>query len=52
MRHWMTHYDPADGAPYADLCDCGLDEDHTAADYRAYIDELERALAEEAEKEK
>lgn len=49
MRHWMSKWDPDSGDTYGELCDCGLDEDHTAADYRAYIDELERALAEQDE---
>lgn len=28
MRHWVTRYDPDDGTPFGELCDCPLDEDH------------------------
>lgn len=32
MTHWMTRYDPDDGEPYGELCDCAIDEDHDAAE--------------------
>lgn len=27
-RHWLTRYDPDDGEPYGELCDCEIGEDH------------------------
>lgn len=37
MKHWMTHYDSDDGAPYGMLCDCGLGDDHNAREYKEYL---------------
>ena len=31
-RHWLTRFDPADGAPYGELCSCPHGDDHTLAD--------------------
>jgi hypothetical protein len=28
QRHWLTLYDPADGSPYGELCDCAIGQDH------------------------
>jgi len=28
MAHWLTRYDPVDGEPYGDVCDCDLGFDH------------------------
>lgn len=29
--HWLTRYDPDDGEPYGELCDCEIGEDHDGA---------------------
>lgn len=29
--HWLTRYDPDDGEPYGELCDCAIGEDHNAS---------------------
>jgi len=26
--HWLTRYDPDDGEPYGDICDCEVGADH------------------------
>ncbi len=28
MTHWKTTYDPDDGTPIGELCDCGIGGDH------------------------
>lgn len=28
--HWLIRYDPVNGDPYGELCNCPLDDDHTA----------------------
>lgn len=28
MRHWVTRFDPDDGTPYGELCDCEINADH------------------------
>lgn len=28
MRHWVTRYDPDDGEPFGELCDCPIGRDH------------------------
>jgi len=45
MKHRMASYDPDDGSPYYEPCECGIGEDHTVADFRAYVDEMERETA-------
>lgn len=27
-RHWVTRFDPDDGQPYGELCECEIDQDH------------------------
>jgi hypothetical protein len=29
--HWLTLYDPADGQPYGQVCDCEIGVDHDGA---------------------
>lgn len=29
--HWLTRYDPDDGEPYGELCECEIGEDHDGA---------------------
>jgi hypothetical protein len=26
--HWCTRFDPEDGQPYGELCDCHIGQDH------------------------
>lgn len=26
--HWLIRYDPDDGEPYGEVCDCEIGEDH------------------------
>lgn len=26
--HWLTLFDPLDGEPYGQVCDCNIGEDH------------------------
>lgn len=28
MSHWLVRYDPDDGEPYGEGCNCELDYDH------------------------
>lgn len=47
--HWVTFFDPESGEAFGEACRCELGDDHTAAEYRAFLDERERELAEEDE---
>lgn len=59
-RHWLTRYDPDSGDEYGELCNCGIGDNHNAAEFQAYLDEvehetaqlMERDLRERLEKEK
>jgi hypothetical protein len=41
----MTRYDPDDGEPYGNVCDCGIGEDHNGAEYNEWLLDLEQARA-------
>ena len=28
--HWLIRYDPDDGEPYGEVCDCEIGDDHDA----------------------
>ena len=28
--HWLIRYDPDDGEPYGEICDCEIGDDHDA----------------------
>lgn len=43
--HWMTTWDPGTGELLGALCECGLGEDHTGAEYEAYMDMVETETA-------
>jgi len=36
-RHWKTAYDPDDGEPYGEICECGLGEDHNVREYNEFL---------------
>ena len=31
MTHWKTTFDPDDGTPAGELCECGIGDDHDGA---------------------
>lgn len=49
--HWMTYFDPESGEAFGEACGCGIGDDHTAAEFNAYLDEAERETALQMERD-